>query len=125
VDLHLNTALAPTARTRRDVLDYLRRTARPDSDFEAAESIVGELLANVVRHAPGDFDLRLRWDRGYAVLEMHDRGPAFDYPRPLAQPLAIGGHGLRLVATLAREVIVRRERNGNVLSVVLPVYGPA
>jgi len=106
---------------RRQILAHLKREATADSDFSAAELIVGELLTNVVRYAPGEFQIDLFWEGGFAVFEIRDRGQHFDYPPPRPSPDRPGGHGLYLAAKLAREFSVRRENRGNLVRAILPV----
>jgi anti-sigma regulatory factor (Ser/Thr protein kinase) len=122
VELRLETAQVQATDVRRDIVAFLKREASADSDFHAAELIVGELLANVVKHAPGSFEIGVFWEHGYAVFEISDGGQRFSYPRPPPEPSQGSGHGLRLAAALARELIVRRVNDhGNLVRAVLPV----
>jgi PAS domain S-box-containing protein len=108
---------ARDARSTRDVRDlfiaYLRAKGKDDADYAAAEVIFGELLGNVVRHAPGIVDVEIEWRGDAPVLHVLDRGPGYDSARELPPSLSETGRGLYLVATLTREFTVTR----------LPGYG--
>ena len=120
--LDLQTEGLRAAEVRRTIVAHLKREATVDSDFGAAELIVGELLANVVKYAPGPFHIELFWERGSAIFEIRDYGQGFAFPRPQPTPDQPGGHGLHLAAKLARELIVRRvDDRGNLVRAVLPV----
>jgi len=122
VELRLTTAELRATDLRRDIVAYLKREASANSDFAAAELIVGELLANVVRYAPGSVEIDVFWEDGYAVFEIRDAGKHFTYPRPQPEASQTSGHGLRLAAALARDLVVRRANDhGNVVRAVLPV----
>jgi len=122
VELELQTEGLRATDVRRTVVAHLKREASADSDFDAAELIVGELLANVFKYAPGSFHVGLSWEHGFAVFEIRDHGQGFSFPRPQPPQGQAGGHGLRLAATLAREMSVRRVNDqGNLVRAVLPV----
>jgi len=112
---------------RREVRAFLARSADGDSDLDAAELIVGELVANVVRHAPGPIDIALEWIEGYAVLHVIDRGPGFYYrPRARADVLTDFGRGLWLVEKFGGTIEVERiPFYGTHVRVVLPVRSGA
>jgi PAS domain S-box-containing protein len=108
---------ARDARSTRDVRDlfiaYLRAKGKEDADYAGAELVFGELLGNVVRHAPGIVDIEVEWRGDAPVLHVLDRGPGYDSARELPPTLSETGRGLYLVATLTREFTVTR----------LPGYG--
>ncbi|MDP9017395.1 MAG: ATP-binding protein [Candidatus Eremiobacteraeota bacterium] len=109
---------------REHFLAFLHTFASNNSDFAAAELIFGELVANVVRYAPGQVVIRVEWLAESPVLSVQDHGkgfePNFDLPD---DPLAEGGRGLYLVATLGRHVdVAMREGRGATVSVTLPVW---
>ncbi len=94
---------------RDDLLAYLEVYATPDSDLESAVLIFGELVGNVVRHAPGAIAVRLYWEDGAAVLIVRDAGPGFDWDcASLPDPLAECGRGLFIVQAMARSIEIRR-----------------
>jgi PAS domain S-box-containing protein len=67
---------------RGEFLARLQEAAAPESDFGAAELIFGELVGNVVRHAPGPIDVTLEWEGLRALLHVIDRGRGFEYTPP-------------------------------------------
>ena len=122
MNLRLNSGVAQSSEIRRRIAKALALEAAGGSDLYAAEVIAGELLANVMRYAPGEFVVDLSWDEhGFAVLEIRDRGPAFSYPRPVPPAAQTGGRGLNIVGALSREMSVTHDANGNAIRVVLPV----
>ena len=110
-------------RARRDLIAHLRDRATDDSDIDAAALVYGELVGNVVRHAPGPIAVALEWHAGIAVLRVRDSGPGFDW-RSVGppEPLAESGRGLFIVRTLAKHLrVVRRERGMEAVA-WLPVH---
>ena len=93
---------------RGEFLEQLRSEAEPDSDFTAAEIVFGELVGNVVRHAPGSIDVALEWCAdGDAVLHVIDRGDGFDFEVPQeVDVLSESGRGLWLCNQFAKAVSV-------------------
>lgn len=88
---------------------HLRQYAGSDVDLEAAELIFGELIGNVVRHAPGPIDVQLSWTSEYPVLHVTDRGRGFiRNPSLPVDPLSESGRGLYIIALLARDVRAER-----------------
>lgn len=95
-------------------------------DVGAAELIFGELLGNVVRHAPGHVDIILDWTAELPVLHVLDRGPGFRSRRkrerlPLDE-LSESGRGLFIVNACAPNLSVRnRNGRGTHASATLPL----
>jgi anti-sigma regulatory factor (Ser/Thr protein kinase) len=110
-------------QVRRDLLAYLATYASDDSDLAAAGLIFGELVGNVVRHAPGPIALDIRWEGGVAVLRVRDDGPGFEWRRPiLPDALAESGRGLFIAHSVAKSLHVRRLPGGGTEAVAwLPV----
>lgn len=109
---------------RRDFATFLRRHGTHDSDYEAAEVIFGELVANVVRHAPGAIWIRVEWCTGHPTLHVRDRGEGFSWQPSLPRdPLNESKRGLFIIQKLSADVRVQRSReDGSTrVSVVLPV----
>ena len=109
---------------RRDLLDYLESYASQGSDLEAAALIFGELVGNVVRHAPGPIAVDVYWEAGVAVLRVVDRGPGFDWDGDahLPERYAESGRGLFIAHSVARNLKVRRvPGNGTEATAWLPV----
>ncbi len=79
---------------------YLRARGVADADYSSAELIFGELVGNVVRHAPGPIAITVEWDGEYPRLIVADEGPGFTPVHDQMLPeniLAEGGRGLFLV----------------------------
>jgi len=80
-----------------------------DVDVEAAELVLGELVGNAVRHAPGHVDVELTWDDPAApVLHVVDDGPGYAPQTRLPPFESESGRGLYLVQTLTRDFSVTR-----------------
>ena len=110
---------------RFDVLAYLKSRAALESDLEAAALIFGELVGNVVRHAPGPITVELFWEGGSAVLRVVDKGPGFEWGGCAALPeiLAESGRGLFIAQSVSRALKVRRlQGNGTEATAWLPVW---
>ena len=108
---------------RHEVHDYLARHADPDSDLDAAELAVAELLGNVTRHAPGPAWVTATWSGEAAMLVIRDLGPGFSLDS-VARPdvWSESGRGLFLVATVTAELkTAERSAGGSRVSAVLPV----
>lgn len=87
---------------RASLREYLRRHATSDSDVFAAETIVAELVANVVRHARGSAWFYLDWGERHPTLVVLDGGPGFQGTpsTTLEDPYAESGRGLAIVLGL-------------------------
>jgi len=97
--------------------------------ISTAELIFGELVSNVVRHAPGPIEIELFERAERLLLAVRDRGPAFQPPK-IGLPddlFAEGGRGLFLISELGSPpVIMPRAGGGNEVVVALaPVVQPA
>ena len=109
---------------RRDLLMYLQSRAAHGSDFDAAALIFGELVGNVVRHAPGPIAVDIYWESDMAVLRVIDRGPGFEWDGNARLPdrFAESGRGLFIAHSVARNLRVRRiPGNGTEATAWLPV----
>jgi anti-sigma regulatory factor (Ser/Thr protein kinase) len=108
---------------RRDLLAYLAARATADSDLGGAALIFGELVGNVVRHAPGRIVVDLHWEDDTAVLCVEDSGPGFEWGGPqLPDVLSEGGRGLFIVASTAgRLEVTPTESGGTEVRAHLPV----
>ena len=95
---------------RGDLIAYLETRATADSDIDAAALVFGELVGNVVRHAPGPIAIELHWHEGTAVLRVRDQGPGFEWSgcSHLPEPMAESGRGLFIVETIASSLAIRR-----------------
>lgn len=108
---------------RRAFSQFLREHGTPDSDYCAAEMIYGELVANVVRHAPGSIRVRVEWGGAAPTLHVHDRGAGFRWEPALPNdPFVESSRGLYIVQRLSSDVRVRPSRdNGTRVSALLPI----
>ncbi len=108
---------------RASFVRALRECGGPHADYGAAELIFGELVGNVVRHAPGKIEIDLDWTQDRPVLHVLDCGIAFDLAAVLPDDIMQEtGRGLFLVAALGEEFEVEAlPRRGNHIHVRLPI----
>ncbi|MBV8355187.1 MAG: SpoIIE family protein phosphatase, partial [Candidatus Eremiobacteraeota bacterium] len=110
---------------RAEFVAYLRTQDENGSslDLESAEAIFGELVSNVVRHAPGPIEITLELRAPHPVLHVLDSGPPFADPAVLPIDLyAEGGRGLYVIAKLAASVRLETLLGiGNHIAVELPL----
>ncbi len=110
---------------RSELMAFLNLHITDTAAVFESELIIGELLANVVEHAPGLVEIHLDWCSSiYPAVRFRDSGPGFciaDALRP-ADAMCEDGRGLFLIRTLAKffSAIYLPERGAEVL-VVLPV----
>jgi PAS domain S-box-containing protein len=84
---------------RRRLRAWLERETT--GDFAAAELIYGELIGNVVRHAPGPIDIDVALGDDGVRLVVQSSGPKVtDRPALPVSPLREGGRGLFIVDAL-------------------------
>jgi anti-sigma regulatory factor (Ser/Thr protein kinase) len=111
---------AVDARSR--FVEFLQRI-QSNSDFIAtAELIFGELLGNVVRHAPGPVEIAIDLNEASMILHVIDSGPLLRSARRRLPDdvLSERGRGLFIVEQLATKVqIKRRAGRGNHISVTM------
>ena len=108
---------------RGEFVEYLRMQGGDPFEIATAELVFGELVGNVVRHAPGAIDIDVEWSNGSPRLHVVDRGPAFRAPGHLPDDLlSESGRGLFIVRRLSRELKVEHVPGyGNHVAVELPV----
>lgn len=109
---------------RRRFSEFLRARCTPESDCDAAEIVFGELVANVVRHAPGPIEILLQSSRlGSFRLNVRDSGTGFDVmPQRRPPPESEVGRGLYLVSCLCNHVSCARTLSGGTVTAILPCY---
>jgi anti-sigma regulatory factor (Ser/Thr protein kinase) len=97
----------------------------PMASMTFAETILAELLGNVVRHAPGLVEVVLDTGASSPILSVLDRGQGFQYfPKLPHDLLSERGRGLFIVSQLAEDFTVQRRRgNGSHARVVLASAG--
>lgn len=112
-------------RSRREIAERLGTLAGRDQMALAdCELIIGELLANIVEHAPGPVCVELERRGDDLVLSVSDCGPGLvAEPRVTApEGLVEDGRGLFLVRRLSRDLRFGRSlRGGALVTVVLPL----
>jgi anti-sigma regulatory factor (Ser/Thr protein kinase) len=120
-------SVADACTVRIAIRRFLEASADPaTSDLDAAELIVGELIANVVRHGGAPFGVCVDWSEDIPMLYVSDRGcPRKPLLYSAPDHAAERGRGLLLVRALAQgEVILdapRGQRGGTRVAVALPV----
>lgn len=136
VEWRLGPGDAVTARTiRHAITGCLREAAGPGADLDAAELVVGEVLANVVKHTTSPAMVGLGWEHGHPVLSVtepdspqppitpSDGLPAHALPE---DPMATTGRGLYLVTRLSKGLRVdSAEQRGTTIRVTLDLIRPA
>jgi PAS domain S-box-containing protein len=108
---------------RGEFVSYLRGQCSDGFSVETAELIFGELVGNVVRHAPGAIDIDVDWSNGSPLLHVLDRGPEFMPPTNLPRDLlSESGRGLFIVRQLSKSFSIEHIPGyGNHVCVELPV----
>ena len=110
------------ARMRQAFRRYLEAHGHPASDFHAAESAFGELVANCARHAPGPLRVEFRWAQAaLTVIDARERLRSWPFsPDDVAAETTHHGYAL-LSALTARVHLSRDPAGGTRAQVVLPV----
>ncbi len=108
---------------RRQFVGYLRLFGEMDADYSGAELVFGELIGNVVRHAPGPIQVRVDWTERFPQLTVTDRGPGFiPTPTPtLPDSGSESGRGMFLVSQFCDDLRVERDAGGSAVSVRLRI----
>ena len=101
---------AEAARATRDLIaERLRANTATDDECYAAQTVFGELVSNVVRHAPGPVEVRLDVRDQALILHVLDQGPGFQHVANAPVDLmSEAGRGLSVVAALSAEFNVTR-----------------
>ncbi len=107
---------------RSSFVTYLRGRGMEPRAIEVAELVFGELIGNVVLHAPGRIDVRVEWNGAEPMLIVRDEGDTFDPPDALPENmLAEGGRGLYLIGAFASApVVIAVPGGGKEVAVRLP-----
>jgi PAS domain S-box-containing protein len=107
--------------TRRRLRAWLEQ--KSTGDFASAELIYGELVGNVVRHAPGPIDVDVALEGEHVRLVVQSGGGAISVrPALPASLLREGGRGLYIVDELGSDYATRElPLFGNQTSVNLPL----
>ncbi len=100
-------------RARAEFAAELRAAGAAEEDVLAAEIVFGELVGNVVRHAPGRVDALVDWRGRAPVLHVRDNGRGFVFvPRLPRDVLSESGRGLYIIAELTADFNVSRCAGG-------------
>ena len=110
-------------RMRATVRAFFDAEADEGSDVDGAVVVFGELVANVVRHAPGAISVRIEWPTGGpAMLYVDDWGPGLRSAAASNDPMRENGRGIEIVRAIARDLhIASAPIGGTHVSVALPV----
>ncbi|MEO9098024.1 MAG: SpoIIE family protein phosphatase [Candidatus Baltobacteraceae bacterium] len=89
---------------------FLRERGATEHQCATSAAVYLELIANVVRHAPGSVEVGLDWTSSFPVLHVLDDGPGFELPTlpETSDTLAENGRGIFLVTRFARDLEIRR-----------------
>lgn len=108
-------------RRRPDFVRYLRSYGADGEDYEAAELIFGEIVANAMVHAPGPLEVLVDWPEGRATLHVSDEGPPIRVVHDLPDPMSESGRGLVVANRLARGLTSTLTSVGKTVVATLPV----
>jgi anti-sigma regulatory factor (Ser/Thr protein kinase) len=99
-------------RVRGVVVAALQQSGLTDGAVFDAELVLGELLGNVVRHAPPIADVRLDLRGTCPLLSVLDRGPGFPMSPKLPDYGREEGRGLFLASRLVSKLAVETRPGG-------------
>ncbi|MBV8435643.1 MAG: SpoIIE family protein phosphatase [Candidatus Eremiobacteraeota bacterium] len=83
-----------------------------DDAIERAKLVLGELVGNVARHAPGAVQIVVDMTTSSPVLHVVDEGVGFERAPVLPDVLSEGGRGLFIVSELTQEFTISRSQGG-------------
>jgi anti-sigma regulatory factor (Ser/Thr protein kinase) len=109
------TAMSPFL-ARRSVGHFVADQRLRDDAKESLELIASELVTNAVTHGAEPVVLSVSCEDSEVTIEVADGDPRIDEVRlrDVDKP-ALGGRGLRLVASLADQWGIRRTRSGKAI----------
>ncbi len=98
---------------RLDFANDMRERGVAAHDVALAEIVMGELLGNTVRYAPGMVEVIADWSTASPVLHVLDGGPGFQHIAMLPEDLySESGRGLFIVSSLTNDFRVSRRQGG-------------
>jgi anti-sigma regulatory factor (Ser/Thr protein kinase) len=100
---------------RRDFARHVGRVYGADADSMAAEIVLGELIGNAVRYAPGHTCVQAAFDLHGVTVAVRDSGKGFSPPARSGESNALSetGRGLSIISRLAQTMDVQcRENDG-------------
>lgn len=106
---------AAAAGARRQLIESLEAHVFTSEEGANAELILGELIGNIVRHAPQSHQIDVAVDHAgpHSVLHVLDRGGGFHHVSRLpSDPYAESGRGLFLIAALSLDFTVAERPDG-------------
>lgn len=103
---------ASATAIRHRIVESLQQRGMPQADLFNAELALGELLANVARHAGGIAEVALELGRSGAILYVADRGPGALFFPHLPSHLQESGRGLYIVSRVVRHLSSRPRAGG-------------
>jgi anti-sigma regulatory factor (Ser/Thr protein kinase) len=110
---------------RSHFVEFLHGIQSDTNFIDAAELVFGELLGNVVQHAPGPVEISVDLNDDSLVLHVVDSGPPLQAAKHRTLPedvLSERGRGLFIVQQLASDVRIEHlENRGNHISVTMPL----
>ena len=109
---------------RHELMTYLAECGAADDELSRSELIIGEILANTVKHAPGIVRIDVVFDGSCPMLTVTDAGPGLSAFTPTLPEdrLTENGRGLYLIGTLAERVSVDvTSGGGTTMTVELPI----
>jgi anti-sigma regulatory factor (Ser/Thr protein kinase) len=100
-------------KLRSAIGSHVADIARVEDDVHVVEQIMGELIGNVQRYAPGPFCAEAHWVDDSLQLAVHDPGPCFvpdgvSVTGP-ADWEAERGRGIAIIKALGGRVVTHRE----------------
>lgn len=128
MDWHFRSEDAVQAlKARRSFADFLHGSCEAGSDISSAEIVFGELISNVIRHAPGPIAIDVQSDAfGLVTLTVLDNGAQFPIGYHVPPPAySESGRGLYISSVLCAHMTVGRTDNGNRVVATLPVRARA
>jgi serine/threonine-protein kinase RsbW len=105
---------------RSSFVAFLQRWGVTGGDFNAAEVVFGELVGNVVRHAPGPIAIDVDWSGNVPRLRVSDRGPGFAFAGcSISDAEEEDGRGMFLVGAFTDDLRIEPRPGGGTSVTVL------
>jgi PAS domain S-box-containing protein len=109
--------------SRHELMSFVRGFVTSDDELYRFELLIGEILANTVKHAPGLVTVEIDWGRKIPLMTIHDTGPGLAEFSPAlpSDEFTENGRGLFLISALARAVQVETSADaGTTMTIELP-----
>lgn len=101
------------AAARREFRNEFAARGGSFDDVSGAELVLGELIGNAVRYAPGPLEITVDWSGTAPVLHVLDDGPGFRHIAILPPDLfSESGRGLYIVSSLTQDFHVSKRPGG-------------